>query len=326
MKYYVYNSRCQPLNNLIQAEIKWLADNIEPDDKIIIGIVNPYPENIDPGDNADTTTRFDIKYNPLSYWERHEMIASFLEKSGLFQKVAAIVPMPRPSTNMSAASNYLPERDMRWMCLSRAQQSETEDNKRRGMERQGEQVKEIPSYTFPDSLDIISPELIFCLMRIGNPRWTDLVSADVANYLEDHDVSDRVSGNMKQRDAKEDLSKIYLRALKADDKEKIGKLLQGYGIRGVPQMSSSFSKKTSKGTTQELQNLYSDIESLRQSIVDALPEKDDAPDTYKYFSIAINELSAYQSEISSDNVNAKRMQEIRHSYNKVKQAWQKEKN
>lgn len=321
MKYYVYNSRCQPLNNLIQAEIKWLADHIEPDDKIIIGIVNPFPSKIDPDDRADDTTRFDPKYNPLSYWERYEMLDSFVKVSGLSEKVAAIVPMPRPSVNMKSASNYLPERDKRKMCLSCAQQSETEDNKRRGMENQGEEIEPIPSYEFPDSLDIISPELIFCMMRIGNTRWTELVSEDVASYLDEHDILDRVAGTMKQKDAKEDLKKIYRRAAKADDKDKIGELLQGCGIIGVPEVN----KKTSRKNPQKLQELYGDLIFLREEIRKGLPSCEVAPKTNKKFTLAIEELDGYVKEIDSGKVDESRMHEINECYCKVKESWKQEK-
>ena len=89
MKYYVYNSRCQPLSLLIEKEIQWLADKIDPDDKIIIGIVNPSPSNVDSRDLANSWTRFKPEYNPLNYWERYCMISSFLESSGLSEKVEA---------------------------------------------------------------------------------------------------------------------------------------------------------------------------------------------------------------------------------------------
>ena len=210
--YYVYTSRFQPLNLLIEEELKWLSTNIKQDDKIIIGIVNPNPQLADPGDKADTWTRFKIQYNPMSYWERYCMISSFLRANeALKEKVEMICPLPRPSVNIKGASNYLPSAADRVMCLQISQDNDQEDQKRRGLEKQGETIFEIPSYTFQPSLTLISPELLCCLMALGSQEWDKFVSLDTKKYLEDLEIPDRVLHCFTRKEAKRVLKRIYNR-------------------------------------------------------------------------------------------------------------------
>ena len=156
---YIYSGRLQPLSKLNEREILWICNNIKKDDK------------------ASTWTRFREEFNPLTYWERYEIISDFIKRQELTDKISAIVPLPRPSINMKKAVNYLP--DDRVMLLSIIRYSEEEDNKELGMTSQGETVKKIPAYTFGKDNTIISPELIFCLMAIENDRWKELVSYKV---------------------------------------------------------------------------------------------------------------------------------------------------
>lgn len=326
MKYYVYSNRCQPLSLLIEKEIKWLADTIEPDDKIIIGIVNPSPTYVDANDKANTWTRFKPEYNPLNYWERHYMLMSFLTESNLFEKVAAIVPLPRPSTNMKRASNYLPEN--RIMCLPIEQQSTEEDMKREGMENQGEEIFEIPAYTFPDNVDIISPEFIFCLMGIGNEKWKSLVSKDVLAYLEELNIINRVAARMTRKLACDTLSKIYKRTVKDEDKIIIANLLQGYHIKGVPEnLQRIHHYERNNGFHQERSNLSQDLLALRQEISRNLPSKSKAPTTHEKYSSAMNKLSGYITQLDSEDVvNVAQIEEIKRYYDEVKEQWHQEKN
>lgn len=326
MKYYVYSNRCQPLSLLIEKEIKWLADTIQPDDKIIIGIVNPSPSCIDPNDKANTWTRFKEEYNPLNYWERYCMLDSFLTTSGLSEKVTAIVPLARPSTNMKLASNYLPKN--RIMCLPIEQQSTEEDMKREGMKRQSEEIFEIPAFTFPDNVDIISPELIFCLMGIGNEKWKLLVSKDVLAYLEELDIVNRVAAKMTRFVARETLSKIYMRTVKEEDKIIIASLLRGYRISNVPNDPKRMTPfEHNDEFTQERCDLSRDLLALRQEILSDLPSKSKAPATYEKFSLVITKLSEYAVLLEPDRaVNVEKIQEIRQYYEEGKEQWHQEKN
>lgn len=326
MKYYVYSNRCQPLSLLIEKEIKWLAEVIQPNDKIIIGIVNPSPSCIDPNDKAIIWTRFKEAYNPLNYWERYCMLDSFLKTFGLSEKVAAIVPLARPSVNMKLASNYLPEN--RIMCLPIEQQSNEEDMKREGMESQGEKVFEIPAYTFNDNVDIISPELIFCLMGIGNDKWKSLVSKDVLDYLDKRNIVNRVAAKMTYDFACDTLSKIYMRTVKEDDKIIIANLLQGYRIKNVPNNPKRVTPfEHNDEFTQERCDLKSDLLALRQEILRDLPRESEAPAAYRNFRSVMDQLSKYATMLESNSdVNVEKIQEIRQYYEKGKEQWHQEKN
>lgn len=326
MTYYVYSNRCQPLSLLIEKEIKWLADNIQQDDKIIIGIVNPSPSCVDPNDKANAWPRFKKEYNPLSYWERYYMLDSFLKTSGLSEKVAAIVPLARPSVNMILASNYLPIN--RIMCLPIEQQSYEEDSKRTGMESQGEEVFEIPAYTFPDNIDIISPELIFCLMGIGNEKWKSLVSKDVLAYLEKWNIVNRVVAKMTKNVACNTLSNIYIRTVKEDDKIIIANLLQGYSIKNVPNVPKRLTPfEHNDEFAQKRRDLRLDLLSLRQEISSDLPSEHKAPTVYRKFSLIMTQLSEYATLLEfNGDVNVEKIQEIRRYYEESKEQWHQEKN
>lgn len=323
MKYYVYNSRCQPLSLLIEKEIQWLADTIGPDDKIIIGIVNPSPASADPNDRPATWARFKEAYNPLSYWERYCMIASFLKSSGLSEKVEAIVPLARPSTNMQLASNYLPDKEKRIMCLPIAQQSYEEDEKYYGLTSQRETVFKIPSFEFPDGLDIISPELIFCLMGIGNDKWKKLVSNDVLEYLLSRNIVNRVVGKMTYEFACDTLAKIYLRTVKADDKIIIANLLLGYDIQGVPKNPRSLVLDDyNEVPPKSWLDLSNDLFTLQQEISRDLPSEEEAPNTYRTFDPAKQKLSEYLVMINSRKATSmEQYQEIRDYHAEVKAKW-----
>lgn len=323
MNYYVFSNRCQPLSLLIEEEIKWLAERIKPDDKIIIGIVNPTPSCIDPNDKGNVWTRFKEEYNPLNYWERYCMLTSFLKRSALSEKVEAIVPLARPSVNMKLAANFLPKN--RIMCLPIEQQSVEEDMKREGMELQKEIVFDIPAYEFPNNLDIISPELIFCLMGIGNNQWKELVSKDVLDYLERQDIVQRVAAKMSRKVARETLSKIYKRTVKDDDKNIIAGLLHGYAIPNVPKGAPPFVRNDK--FMQVCTDLIVDLKDLRREITKDMPLAEKAPDAHKFFSSAKDQLSSYVKKLESDSsINENDIQDIKQYYEVIKEKWRQEKN
>ena len=218
--YYVYTSRFQPLNLLNVEELKWLAHNIEEQDRIIIGIVNPNPQLADPGDNADSWTRFKRNYNPLNYWERYSLINEYLLGDELLKnKIIMICPLPRPSVNMLSASNYLPPHDERMMCLQVSQDNDQEDQKHSGLERQGERIFEIPSFEFDASLTMISPELICCLVALGSENWIDFVPESNKNSLKRMGFIDRVRLVFPSRDAKRILRRIYNRECTSSEQQ-----------------------------------------------------------------------------------------------------------
>lgn len=213
------------------------------------------------------------------------------------------------------------------MCLPIEQQSNEEDMKREGMESQGEEIFEIPAYSFPDNLDIISPELIFCLMGIGNEQWRSLVSKDVLAYLENHNIVNRVAAKMTRNVARKTLSKIYMRTVKEDDKIIIANLLRGYQIENVP--SNPIRVPTFEHNdefTQERRDLSLDLLALRQEISRDLPNKSKAPTVYGKFRSIMTTLREYATLLDSNcDINAKKIQEIRRYYEESKEQWHQEK-
>ncbi len=214
------------------------------------------------------------------------------------------------------------------MCLPIEQQSYEEDVKRQGLENQGESVYEIPAYTFPDNVDIISPELIFCLMGIGSEKWKKMVSEDVLACLEELNIINRVAARMTRNVARDTLSKIYKRTVKDEDKIIIANLLRGYHIKGVPENPERVIPfEHNNAFVQERCNLIHDLSALRQEISRNLPKESMAPTAHRNFSSAMNKLSEYVTQLDSSGVvSVEQMQEIRRYFEEVKEQWNQEKN
>lgn len=278
--FYVYSFRCQPLNLLNEAEIEWLVDNIEDDDKIILGIVNPNPRYPDQGDMVNIWTRFKLEYNPLSYWERFEIINDFIERKKLHNKIFSIIPLPRLSVNMEKANNYLPSE--RVVTLSIVHNSEEEENKKIGLKNQKAEIKIIPAYEFEKNLTIISPELIFCLMAIDADEWKEFVSNNVKIYLIENNISARAK-DMKRKDALKKLTEIYRQT--TDDEEK--SILYGILKRYLQEINQPFAPRTTDFDTydSDINALTISVKKLYEDILNELPLlKTNAPIQYKRFS------------------------------------------
>ncbi len=294
--YYVYSLRCQPFNLLNQEELKWLVNNIPESDQIIVGIVNPHPNYIDTADKATTWTRFKIEYNPLNYWERFCMVKNFIDKSNYKDKIAGITPLPRPSTNMEKARNYLPSDYT--MCLSIVHNSEQEEMKEYGLKSQGEtNIKIIPAYTFSKNITIISPELICCLMAIDGDDWKELVSDDVRNYLVDNNVSARAKC-MKRGYALNVLKTIYNRTTNDEEKIILFGILNKYIDDINPPSIIPVSHQNPKES--DIDALIISIEELHKDLSLELPSLiEDAPKQFELF-------SSYQCELYEMKSNGKK--------------------
>ncbi len=187
MSYYVYHTRFQPLTKLHEKELSFLANYIDKNDKIIIGIVNYYPQ-FESKEDSDWLN-FDVRFNPLSYWERYMQILSFVDSS-LKDKIEAIVALPRPSkVEEKVLNNFLPPKKERKMCLPcvRKYDDQIQKIKRRGLENNAEEIFDIKSYEFGSEYTIASSSLMFLLMWITN-RY------DVCKHF----VSDRIIESMRK--------------------------------------------------------------------------------------------------------------------------------
>lgn len=206
---YIYNARFQPFNITNLKELIWLCDNIKNSDNIIIGIVNPNPQLPLPADVAINWTRFQPKYNVLSYWQRVEIIKKVLTTHALSDRISEIVPLPRPSVNMREADNYLPPKDKRIICVCKYFQSEAEEMKSAGLLAQGEKIFEIPTYSFEAKFRGISPEIISCLVSLNNNNWKDMVPNEILEMILDQNFIGLVKNNLAQPEAKESIEKVF---------------------------------------------------------------------------------------------------------------------
>ena len=304
--YYVYSGRFQPFSKLNEQELQWLVKNIKSDDKIIIGIVNPMPQFIASTDNADTWVRFKLEYNPLSYWERYIQIKNYIDKNNLSDKVYSITPLPRPSKNMLQAANYLPSKENRIMCLPIVHDSEQEEEKKEGLEKQGESPFVIPSETFDPEYKIISPELIFCLMAINNNSWKRFVNKDVELNLTNLNLQSRFSERGLSRDkAIETLKKIYKRINNSEEADIFYDILKNDIVEIQP---SIYKKAEIRERNQNIDNLNRKIDKLIEEIECEIPSlRKDAPQQYNVFKQIIrklyNHLEAINNNIADDQIN-----------------------
>lgn len=213
MIYYIYNTRFQPFNNENYEELKWLINKIKDDgnkDKIILGIVNPSPNSTDPRDYPMSWKRFRIHFNPLNYWQRYRVINIIVDKLGCREQIAGIVPMSRPSVNMEGASNYLPDKCERRICVPRILNDELEETKIEGLINQEESYLEIPAYNFDAKNRIISPELITCLIALRCEKWVEFVPECIRDYLRDSvKIEMIIRKNFQYDEAEDELKKIY---------------------------------------------------------------------------------------------------------------------
>ncbi len=191
MKYYVYSFRCQPLSKLNEEEILHLAKTIDDQDKIIIGIINPNPDNVNNLDAPTQWRRLLKVFNPLSYWERYVMVRNFMKRTNLESKISAVVPLLRPSLNMEYNSNFLPDRTHRKMCISLIYDNSEYDQKYDGLISQNEDVHIIePQIDWLNK--VFSPELFFGLMGSNDTRWEYFIDEEVKQYLLQINIFNRV--------------------------------------------------------------------------------------------------------------------------------------
>lgn len=323
--YYVYNKRFQPFSKLDEAELDWLLNYINADDKIIIGIVNYKPLSPDPEDHANDWERFDPKYNPLSYWERYSLIYSYIDKKKLWDKVVAITPLPRPSTNMKHAGNFLPSKSERIMCLSVIHHSEKESNKKRGVLKQEERICEIPSYSFDKRLTMISPKLTACLMAIGSEDWKEFVNEQASEYLDTLNIEDRLHEpeyNLTRKEAKETLKNIYELTASQEEKSLLYDILKEYvkDIQAPPHMVVHVSQNSNEHLISKAQ-LKGEIEQLKNIMDTRLPRlrSEVSYERYETFNGWHKALIKYLNELS--DANSAQLDAIRSEFEAISKQW-----
>ena len=316
--YYVYSGRFQPFNKLNEQELLWLCSNIQNSDKIIIGIVNYNPKYPDPSDRSESWTQFKIEYNPLSFWERYELIQKFINIYKLKSKISAIVPLPRPSVNMERARNYLPSD--RIMCLTVINNDISEENKKIGMEQYGEIIKIIPSYTFDKELTIISPELIFSLIALDSENWHFSVSDYVRNYFRTNNIKSKVCLNLSKKAARSLIFRIYNQTTDKDAKMCLYNIIK----IDFPDISEPLSGNTVNNDFNFRINTLKDLvnELYKEMVKDVPLLKENAPHQYNQYQSDISTLEIFlryiENKTFNDSNDIKLTEEI---FNSISERW-----
>ncbi len=223
-KFYIFHGRFQPFHMGHIKSLKYVTDNC--DGQIVIGIVNPNPQNIDPYDDINFSN-FDIKRNPLNYWQRYYCIKSSLEQFKLQDRVKGIVPMPRLSINMINSENFLPDKP-RYICGYDKRLDDREKAKESAYVSQGEKIFHIPIYTFDAIYQMISGKLLRSLIALDHPLWKTLLPDSTINFLEQIDIGDKIKSVTSVDFAKNQLKEIIIREPKTAVKELIYDLVKTY--------------------------------------------------------------------------------------------------
>lgn len=222
----IFGGRFQPFHLGHVEVIRYLSDNFEGN--IILGIVNPDPEQSVPGDDKDWV-RFSKEKNPLSYWERYNLIYLSLKEFNLLDKVEAIVPLPRPSINLARAENYLSPKPRKFV-LCKKWNDEVEIWKAEKYIQNGEEVLWVPFDAFSPLTKLANGELIRSLMTLGNLGWKTFFPTSAKAFIEDNNLVQKIIVNNTDIQAKE----YILTALKNE-------VLSNYLIEIVTTFSINFS-------------------------------------------------------------------------------------
>lgn len=223
-KFYIFHGRFQPFHMGHIESLKYVTDNC--DGKIVVGIVNPNPQNIDPYDDVNFSN-FDIKRNPLNYWQRYCCIKSSIEQFQLQERVVGIVPMPRLSINMINSENFLPDKP-RFICSYDKRLDDREKVKEAVYVMQGEKIFHIPIHTFGVMYQMISGKLLRSLITLDHPLWKTLLPSSTIGFLEQIDLSNKIKSMTSVDFAKKQLKEIIIREPKTAVKELIYDLVKSY--------------------------------------------------------------------------------------------------
>lgn len=195
---YIFHGRFQPFHIGHLSVLNYLLTNTEND--IIIGIINPNPLQILPGDNK-RFVRFSPERNPLSFWERYHCINLIKRANNWEDRIIGIVPLPRPSINLKQANCYIPGKPRSFVICNRGN-DEIERWKKEQYEKNDEKVFLVPVYELPPFCRLVSGEFIRCLIALNNSKWKDLIPSPARTYMEEEKLDLKIAGNINPKSAK----------------------------------------------------------------------------------------------------------------------------
>lgn len=195
---YIFHGRFQPFHIGHLSVLNYLLTNTEND--IIIGIINPNPLQILPGDDK-RFVRFSPERNPLSFWERYHCINLINRANNWEDRIIGIVPLPRPSINLKQANCYIPNKPRTFVICNRGN-DEIERWKKEQYEKNDEKVFLVPVYELPPFCQLVSGEFIRCLIALKNSKWKDLIPFPARTYMEEEKLDLKIAGNITPKSAK----------------------------------------------------------------------------------------------------------------------------
>ncbi len=190
--YNILGGRFQPLHIGHMSLLAHAAECLRG--HLVIGIVNPDPDHVWPGDGQDWI-RFQKEHNPLNYWERARIIQLAVKASGLSDKVEMIVPLPRPSVNMQRARQFIPPKPRQFV-LCKKWNDEVENWKRKTYTDNEEEVHIISQDALPIVSQVVEGDLIRSLIATNRNSWHALVPSSTVNYLGEIQFSNRVKKSL----------------------------------------------------------------------------------------------------------------------------------
>lgn len=209
----IFGGRFQPFHIGHLCVVRNLVENFSED--IVLGIIAPDPDRHFPGDERNWV-RFTRDKNPLSYWERLEIIQKSLAEYG--SRVTAIVPLPRPSVNLHRANNYIPPKP-RTFVLCQKWGDEVEQWKENVYRENGEQLQFVNFDQLNPLAQLASGELIRGLMRVENPAWRLFIVPSAANLFENKALWRKMTAQLTVEKANAYLTGFFTN-------ERLGSLLQ----------------------------------------------------------------------------------------------------
>lgn len=221
---YIFHGRFQPFHMGHIESLKYIAKYCKG--KVVIGIVNPNPQNIDRYDDINFSN-FDLSRNPLNYWERYYCIKLSIKEYNLEDLVIGIVPMPRLSINCNNSENYLPNKP-RFICLYDKRLDDREKIKEEVYKKNGENIFRIPINTFDIIYQMISGKLVRSLIAIDHPLWEVLMPSSTIDFLYSINLSGKIKSMVSEDVAKKQLEEVIARERQYAVKEVIYDILENY--------------------------------------------------------------------------------------------------
>ena len=121
----------------------------------------------------ESNSHHKVSRNPLSYWERSQMMKSALKEVGCSRRVT-VTGMPRPDLHWDLAKRFYPEHG--FICLT--EKDEYERLKRASWQHLGEETRVIDT----SSVSSISSTEVKRALKRGR-GWRQLLPEDVVEYF-----------------------------------------------------------------------------------------------------------------------------------------------